>query len=203
MGCKALKTLAFWKSHFPFDSRMIADTKAILFVLILASEWFAGLLSHPILYWERKRLCWLSVKEGRQSLFYLVKSIISCAKHLKRWIVKYLALLQWFLDYFFVCRDLWLLRFFELLRWFQEVDELFRKQLQKRLRSLLKLFHHLIQLVQFYPLFFVCLKRKRSNICSGFANSLKVYILEYVHQISCHVLSLRNYQSNIIIILLW
>jgi len=29
---------------------MIADTKAILFVLILASEWFAGLLSHPILY---------------------------------------------------------------------------------------------------------------------------------------------------------
>ena len=110
------------------------------------------------------------------------------------------AMVSWL---FFVCRDLWLLRFFELLRWFQKVDELFRKQLQKRLRSLLKLFHHLIQLVQFYQLFFVCLKRKRSNICSGFANSLKVYILEYVHQISCHVLSLRNYQSNIIIILLW
>jgi len=29
---------------------MIADTKAILFVLVLASEWFAGSLSHPILY---------------------------------------------------------------------------------------------------------------------------------------------------------
>ena len=69
MGCKALKTLAFWKSHSSFDSKMIADTKAVLFVLVLASEWFAGLLSHPILYWERKRLCWLSVKESRQSPF--------------------------------------------------------------------------------------------------------------------------------------
>ena len=48
-GCKALKTLTFWKFIFPFDSKMIADTNAILFVLILASEWFAGLLSHPIL----------------------------------------------------------------------------------------------------------------------------------------------------------
>ena len=67
-GRKALKTLTFWKSHSSFDSKMIADTKAILFVLILASERFAGLLSHPILYRERKRLCWLSVKEGRQSL---------------------------------------------------------------------------------------------------------------------------------------
>ena len=67
-GCKALKTLTFWQPHFLLDSKMIADTKAVLFVLVLASEWFAGLLSHPILYWERKRLCWLSVKEGRQSL---------------------------------------------------------------------------------------------------------------------------------------
>ena len=75
MGQKALKTRTFWKSHFPFDSKMIADTRAILFVLIMASEWFAGLLSHPILYWERKRLCWLSVKEGRQSpLLFSCKS---------------------------------------------------------------------------------------------------------------------------------
>jgi len=34
---------------------MIADTKAILFVLVLASEWFAGLLSHPILYIESEK----------------------------------------------------------------------------------------------------------------------------------------------------
>ena len=45
-----MKILTFCKSHFLFDSKMIADTKAILFVLILASEWFVGLLSHPILY---------------------------------------------------------------------------------------------------------------------------------------------------------
>ena len=45
-GLKSLENTHFLKISFPFDSKMIADTKAILFVLILASEWFAGLLSH-------------------------------------------------------------------------------------------------------------------------------------------------------------